>query len=92
MPIKIDFILGYLAAISIISIIACCYDKMAAKKLPKHRTRERSLLLLSALGGSLAMLITMLIIRHKTKHKKFMIGIPLIIALQIALALLLILI
>ena len=92
MPIKIDFILGYLAAISIISIIVCCYDKMAAKKFPKHRTRERSLLLLSALGGSLAMLITMLIIRHKTKHKKFMIGIPLIIALQIALALLLILI
>ncbi len=74
----------YLSAISLISIIVCCYDKVAAKHLQKHRTRERTLLLLSALGGSVAMLITMLIIRHKTKHIKFMVGIPLIIAVQIA--------
>ena len=80
-----EFILGYLAAISLISIVVCCYDKIAAKKLQKHRTRERTLLLLSALGGSLAMLVTMLIIRHKTKHKKFMLGIPVIIILQVAL-------
>lgn len=72
----------YLSAVSLISIIVCCYDKFAAKHLQKHRTRERTLLLLSALGGSVAMLITMLIIRHKTKHMKFMIGIPLIIAAQ----------
>ena len=81
-----EFILGYLAAISLISIIVCCYDKIASKKLQKHRTRERTLLLLSALGGSVAMLITMLIIRHKTKHVKFMLGIPLIIIAQIAIA------
>ena len=74
----------YLSAISLISIIVCCYDKVAAKHLQQHRTRERTLLLLSALGGSVAMLITMLIIRHKTKHIKFMVGIPLIIAVQIA--------
>ena len=74
----------YLCAISLISIIVCCYDKIAAKHNPKHRTRESTLLLLSALGGSVAMLVTMLLIRHKTKHKKFMIGIPAIIILQIA--------
>ena len=92
MPIEFDFsnpvflvAVGYLAAISLISVIICCYDKIASKHLTKHRTRERTLLLLSALGGSAAMLITMLIIRHKTKHKKFMLGIPLIILVQVAL-------
>lgn len=92
MPIKFDFsdplflaILVYIAAISVISVIVCCYDKIASKKLQKHRTRESTLLLLSALGGSVAMLITMFVIRHKTKHVKFMLGIPLIIILQIAL-------
>ena len=78
--------LGSIALISIISIIVCIYDKIAAKHNPKHRTREATLLLLSAIGGSVAMLITMLLIRHKTKHMKFMIGIPLIILLQAAVA------
>ena len=78
--------LGYLALISLVSIIVCIYDKIAAKHNPKHRTRERTLLLLSAIGGSVAMLLTMLSIRHKTKHMKFMIGIPLIILLQAAVA------
>lgn len=78
--------LAYLALISLVSIVVCIYDKFAAKHNPKHRTRERTLLLLSALGGSVAMLLCMLIIRHKTKHAKFMIGIPVIIVLQLALA------
>ena len=78
------YFLIYLAVISIIAIIVCCYDKHAAKHNPKHRTRESTLLLLSALGGSVAMFATMLLIRHKTKHAKFMVGIPLIIILQIA--------
>ena len=76
----------YLAVISVISVITCIYDKLAAKVAKKHRTREAMLLVLSALGGSVAMLITMFIIRHKTKHIKFMLGIPLIIILQAALA------
>ncbi len=81
----LKIILGYLLAISVISIIVCIYDKWAAKHATKNRTRERTLLLLSALGGSIAMFVTMLLIRHKTKHPKFMIGIPLIIIAQIAL-------
>lgn len=74
----------YVIAISLISVVVCCYDKYAAKHRPKHRTRESSLLLLSALGGSVAMLLTMFAIRHKTKHMKFMLGIPLIIVAQAA--------
>ena len=67
-----------------VSIIVCIYDKFASKHATKHRTRESTLLLLSAIGGSVAMYVTMQLIRHKTKHPKFMIGIPLIIIAQIA--------
>ena len=77
----------YLAVISVVSVIVCIYDKFAAKHMTKHRTREASLLGLSALGGSVAMFITMLIIRHKTKHVKFMLGIPVIMVIQAAIAL-----
>lgn len=73
----------YVAVISIIAIIFTCYDKIAAKKFPGHRTPEATLLFISALGGSVAMFITMQLIRHKTQHKKFMIGIPVIFILQV---------
>ena len=79
--------IGYLIVISVVSVIVCIYDKFAAKHATKHRTREATLLLLSALGGSVAMFATMQLIRHKTKHMKFMIGIPLIIIAQVAIAL-----
>ena len=75
----------YWAVISLISVIVTCYDKIAAKKFPRHRTREKTLFLLSALGGSVAMFLTMQMIHHKTKHLSFMIGIPLIILAQAAL-------
>ena len=95
MPFDLDFtstpiliVLVYIALISLISIIVCCYDKIAAKKFTKHRTRESTLLLLSALGGTVAMLLTMFAIRHKTKHAKFMVGIPFIITAQVAIVLL----
>ena len=77
----------YLLVISIISIIVCIYDKKVSKKNKVElRVPEKNLLLLSAFGGGVAMYITMLTIRHKTKHKKFMIGIPAIIIAQLAVA------
>lgn len=90
MPKEISIaLLIYLAIISVISIIVCVYDKLAAKTNPRHRVREATLLILSALGGSVAMFLTMQAIRHKTKHLKFMLGIPVIVILQIALVALL---
>jgi len=74
----------YFAAISLLAVILTVHDKHAAIK-KKRRVRESTLLLIAALGGSVAMLLTMHIIRHKTKHAKFMVGILVIIALQIAL-------
>jgi len=75
----------YLAFISLIAIILTIHDKRAAQKR-KWRVRESTLLLIATLGGSVAMLLTMQVIRHKTKHAKFMVGIPVIIAVQIAFA------
>ena len=76
-------ILVYWLIISLISIVICVYDKKISKKNNvKLRVPEKRLLFFSAIGGGIAMLITMLIIRHKTKHAKFMIGIPVIIAIH----------
>ncbi|MBQ7381122.1 MAG: DUF1294 domain-containing protein [Clostridia bacterium] len=75
-------------SVSLVSVILTVYDKIAAKRLPRHRVPESTLLMLSILGGSLPMYITMQIVHHKTQHKKFMIGIPIILAVQIILMIL----
>ena len=77
----------YLLAISLFSVGLCCYDKMAAK-YKKLRISEKALLTVSLLGGAAAMYIAMCIIRHKTKHNKFMVGLPIIILVQMAILLL----
>ena len=76
------YALIYLAAISLISVIFTIRDKNAARKNAR-RMKERTLLAVSVAGGSAAMLLTMLVVRHKTRHKKFMFGIPVIILFQI---------
>lgn len=74
---------AYLAIISLISMIVCIYDKKISKRgNVKLRVPEKTLFIWSALGGAVVMYITMQIIRHKTKHPSFMIGIPVIIVLQ----------
>ena len=73
----------YLAIISVVAVAVTVADKIKAKT-GAWRVKESTLLIISAIGGSVAMFITMQAIRHKTKHAKFMVGIPLIIAVQIA--------
>lgn len=82
MPVYI-YLFWWLIIINFAAAAATLSDKRRAKR---HRWRipEHTLLLLAALGGSVTMLAVMLIIRHKTRHPKFMIGIPLIILLQAA--------
>lgn len=77
----------YIAAISLFAVIQTIFDKRRAVR-GGWRVKESSLLLTAVLGGSVAMLLTMLVIRHKTRKKKFMLGIPVIIILQIAAAIL----
>lgn len=61
---------GYLVIISLISMIVCIYDKGISKKgKVELRIPEKTLFyILPLLGGSLAMFVTMTLIRHKTKH------------------------
>ena len=80
---------AYLAVINLLSIILTTYDKRAARR-GSWRVKERTLLLVSLIGGSIAMLAIMRLIRHKTKRFKFMLGIPVIIILQVAVIILII--
>ncbi len=79
-------IIIYLVLVSVISVVACVADKNNARK-KKSRVSEKTLFALSVCGGAVAMYLTMQAIRHKTKHKRFMVGLPIIIVLQIAFAL-----
>ena len=74
----------YLAVINLIAVFITAYDKNAAIQ-GKRRVPERILFLFTVLGGGPAMYLTMLIIRHKTRKLKFMLGIPAIILLEFAL-------
>ena len=83
MYLKIFFV--YLAVISFVAFVMTVWDNHCARR-GKWRVPERSLITVSLLGGSVMMLLTMKLVRHKTKHPKFMVGIPVIIVLQFAAA------
>lgn len=74
----------YIAVISIIGWILPYADKKRAKN-GSWRIPEKTLFIVSALGGSVAMYASMKKYRHKTKHKRFMVGIPCIMIAQAAL-------
>ena len=65
-----------LVAASLLAIPMTVYDKWAAKHRPDRRVPEDILLFLGFIGGSFFMWLTMQIIRHKTKHLKFMVLLP----------------
>ena len=78
------FLIIYLVVMNLLAVIVTVYDKVAARKR-KWRISENTLLIVSGLGGGVALLATMYVVHHKTKKMKFMIGIPLIILAQLAL-------
>ena len=57
-------------------------DKSLAKSKSVKRIAEKTFFLLAALGGSIGVWFAMYFFHHKTKHKCFIFGVPLIIALQ----------
>ncbi|MBQ2694620.1 MAG: DUF1294 domain-containing protein [Clostridia bacterium] len=85
MPFFSDLLTIYFVAVLIVAAIMTLADKFFAKK-GMWRIPEATLMLVGFLGGALSMYITMRTIRHKTKHKKFMIGLPIMIALHVACA------
>ena len=80
-----EFILLYLVLINAAGLLVMLADKRRAiKKL--WRIPESTLMTVAAIGGSIGALLGMYLVRHKTKHPKFTLGIPLILAFQLALA------
>lgn len=76
-------VLIYLVIINIATFILYGIDKHKAKN-HQWRISEASLICVAVLGGSVGALLGMFVFRHKTKHLKFLIGVPLILILQIA--------
>lgn len=74
----------YLAAITLVTFVMFAIDKSKSKS-NSRRIPERTLLIISALGGSLGAMLAMHFIRHKTQHAKFKYGIPAMLFAHIAL-------
>ena len=83
-----EFIVIYLLIINAAGFLSMLADKIKAKK-NLWRIPERTLMTIAILGGSGGTLFAMYTIRHKTKHLKFTVGVPLILTAQILLAILL---
>lgn len=79
------YFLIYLLIINALGFILMLVDKHKARK-NKWRIPEATLMIVAALGGSVGSLLGMYLVRHKTKHPKFFIGIPAILVLQVAAA------
>ena len=77
------YILYYLIAINIITFLIYGIDKLKAKK-GKWRIPESTLLLLAIICGSIGAWFGIKVWHHKTLHKKFKYGIPLIVITHIA--------
>ncbi|MBQ9499825.1 MAG: DUF1294 domain-containing protein [Bacteroidaceae bacterium] len=84
---SMQIILIYLIAINVITFFVYGIDKWKAKK-SLWRIRESALLALAVLGGSIGAWLGMKVWHHKTQHKKFKYGIPLILVAQIVILLL----
>ena len=77
-------LLYYLIVITIVTFLVYGIDKWKAKQ-GSWRISEASLLILAVIGGSIGALFGMKVWHHKTMHKKFKYGLPLILLGQIAL-------
>ena len=77
----------YLLVMNLVTFLVFGLDKWKAKRKEKkesvRRVPEKTLFLLSALGGSVGALLGMRVWHHKTLHKSFRFGIPVILFLQI---------
>lgn len=88
MELSIKWSVAWLIAVSVAAVAATIWDKSRARR-QAWRVPERTLWLFAALGGSVATYVTMRIIRHKTLHRRFMWGLPLLMVVQGALLFLL---
>ena len=74
-----------LAALNVAGAALVLWDKRQARR-GGWRTPEKRFFLLAALGGCPGIYLTMRLCRHKTRHRRFMLGLPVLFADQCALA------
>lgn len=86
----LEILLLYLLIINAVGFLLMLADKFKAKR-NLWRIPEATLMGVAAIGGSVGSLLGMYAFRHKTRHLKFTIGIPVILAVQIMAALVIIL-
>ena len=79
------YFLYYLAAVNLLLFVLMGVDKAKAKR-GSRRVPEATLFFLAVLGGSVGGLLGMAAFRHKTLHKSFCIGFPVILLCQLLLA------
>ena len=87
---EMKYLLTYLLIINAAGFLLMLVDKFKAKR-GLWRIPEATLMGVAAIGGSVGSLLGMYTFRHKTKHPKFTVGIPVILVLQIALVILIVL-
>lgn len=75
-------LLIYLLIINALGCLLMLIDKIKAKK-KRWRIPEATLFLVAAVGGSIGSIIGMYTFRHKTRHMSFVVGMPLILAVQV---------
>ena len=78
------YIVIYLLSVNLITFLVYGLDKWKAKR-DKWRVPEKTLILLAVIGGTIGALLGMQVLRHKTKHIKFTVGIPVILVAQLVL-------
>ena len=67
----------YLLIINLLGLVLYALDKAKSKRKGSCRIPERVLLWVARLGGGLGCWLGMMLFRHKTKHNRFMILVPL---------------
>lgn len=77
-------ILMYLLIVNLIGFVLMFVDKKRAQN-KQWRIKEATLFLSAAIGGSIGAMLGMKVFRHKTKHLSFLIGMPAIFIVQVAL-------
>lgn len=78
----VKILILYLLIVNAIGFILMLVDKIKAKK-NLWRIPEATLFLVAVIGGSIGSILGMYTFRHKTKHIKFIVGMPLILAVQV---------
>lgn len=82
----INYFIAVLIIINLIAFAISGIDKYKARH-KKHRISEKTLFLTGIIGGCPGLYLSFFVFRHKTRHLRFMIGVPLIFAIQVTAAL-----